>query len=196
MYRHIKSSWQQTLAAVLTAFIIMSSSGITDEINLQLRFQSESDLDSGRFSTKSRTEMWDFSKTAIIVCDVWDSHHCLNAVRRVEEFAPRLNKVLSVARRLGATIIHSPSDCMPAYEQHPARIRAQSTPVAARQPYEIAQWCSKVAAEERGIWPIDQSDGGEDDDPQEHAEWVKELKASGRSAATPWLRQSDRSNGA
>ena len=27
------------------------------------------------------------AETAVIVCDVWDAHHCLNAVRRVKEMA-------------------------------------------------------------------------------------------------------------
>ena len=33
---------------------------------------------------------------AIIVCDMWDSHHCLNAVRRCVEVAPRMNRVQGI----------------------------------------------------------------------------------------------------
>ncbi|HUP77254.1 MAG TPA: hypothetical protein VM260_01745, partial [Pirellula sp.] len=33
---------------------------------------------------------WLPAETAIIICDVWDSHHCVNAVRRVQEIAPRI----------------------------------------------------------------------------------------------------------
>ena len=30
-----------------------------------------------------RTEQWDPAETALIVCDMWNLHHCLNATRRV-----------------------------------------------------------------------------------------------------------------
>ncbi|MEO1997850.1 MAG: ThuA domain-containing protein, partial [Planctomycetaceae bacterium] len=130
-------------------------------------------------------------QTAIIVCDVWDYHHCLNAVRRLKQFGPRLNRVLSRARTLGVTVIHSPSDCMEAYNDHPARFRAQMAPTAANLPARIAQWCSRIPSEEAASYPIDQSDGGEDDDPQEHARWAAHLRELGRNPGTPWKRQSD-----
>src|SRR5690348_1201564 len=48
-----------------------------------------------------RKERWPAKETAVIVCDVWDYHHCLNAVRRLEEFAPRLDAALKQARERG-----------------------------------------------------------------------------------------------
>ncbi len=137
-----------------------------------------------------RSETWSPKTTAFIVCDVWDKHHCLNAVRRLEEFAPRLNQVLHEARRRGAIIIHSPSDCMPAYETHPARLRAMAAPKSANQPQDIEHWCSRIPAEEQAAYPIDQSDGGEDDDPAAHAKWAAELTALGRNPGMPWKTQS------
>ncbi len=122
---------------------------------------------------------------------VWDYHHCLNAVRRLEEFAPRLNKVLIEARGRGVTIIHSPSDCMQAYRDHPSRLRAVRAPKASYVPDAVESWCGVIPAEENAVFPIDQSDGGEDDDPQEHAEWVAKLKALGRDPKMPWKKQSD-----
>ena len=116
-------------------------------------------------------------------------HHCLNAVRRLEQFAPRLNEVLTVARDRGVTIIHAPSDCMEAYVDHPARHRAQQAPRADSLPYDVASWCSLVPAEEQARYPIDQSDGGEDDDPEEHLAWAAKLKAMGRNPGTPWKSQ-------
>ena len=133
---------------------------------------------------------WDFAHTAVIVCDVWDAHHCLNAVRRLEEFAPRMNDVLKAARQCGATIIHSPSDCMAAYETHAARKRAIAAPAAKNMPKDIEHWCSRIPSEEQAVYPIDQSDGGEDDDPAEHAEWAAKLKAMGRNPGMPWKTQS------
>ena len=108
------------------------------------------------------------ARTAILVCDMWDLHHCKNAVDRLTEFVPRLNEVLNAARQRGVTIIHSPSDCMPAYTEHAARKRAIETPSAGKLPKDIEFWCSRIPAEERAAYPVDQSDGGEDDDPEVH----------------------------
>lgn len=135
-------------------------------------------------------EEWDAAKTAVIVCDVWDYHHCLNAVRRLEEFAPRLDQVLQAARKRGAVVIHAPSDCMPAYVDHPARQRARQVPKSKTLPPDIEFWCSRLPSEEGRQYPIDQSDGGEDDDPKEHAEWAAKLKALGRNPGMPWKQQS------
>ena len=162
-----------------------------ETIDIQLRYQKETRLHSGRFHRLIRDKKWRPKETAIIVCDVWDLHHCRNAVRRVEEFAPRLNQVLVRARSLGMTIIHSPSGCMAAYAGHPARTRAVTVPNADFIPYECDEWCSVIPSEERAVYPIDQSDGGEDDDPVEHAEWAAYLSRLGRDPRSPWMSQSD-----
>ena len=166
------------------------SSAYCQPLSLSLRFQSESADGGDEFRVQERGEKWNPEETAIIVCDVWDLHHCLNAVKRLEEFAPRLNRVLKEARSRGVTIIHSPSDCMEAYADHPARRRARKVVKATRLPHEIRSWCSILPAEERASYPIDQSDGGEDDDPEEHSAWVAKLKSLRRNPATPWKSQS------
>ncbi len=162
-----------------------------EEMVLELRYQAESSKDSGRYHRLTRQEKWAPSETAIVVCDMWDLHHCLNAVRREGEFAPRLNSLLNEARSRGVTIIHAPSGCMETYADHPARKRAVETPKAEVLPNDIASWCSRIPAEERGKYPIDQSDGGEDDDPEEHAKWAAELEAKGRNPRAPWKSQID-----
>ncbi len=179
-------------AALLAAMAVCLGEGRAAEpFPLTLRWQHETSPGSGRFHIRERAETWNPAETAIIVCDVWDYHHSLNAVRRLEEFAPRLDRVLQVARERGATIIHSPSDCMAAYADHPARKRAQNTPPAARMPHDVGAWCSAIPAEERAVYPIDQSDGGDDDDPAEHAVWAQKLIELGRDPGLPWQRQSD-----
>jgi nicotinamidase-related amidase len=162
-----------------------------EDFALTLRSQ---ELRSGSVSEFQRTEKaanWKPSETAIIVCDVWDRHHCLNAVRRMTEFLPRMDALLKEARSRGAIIIHSPSDCMPAYEGHPARVRAIQVPVSPVLPAEAAFWCSQIPAEEQALYPIDQSDGGEDDDPAEHKEWAAKLAGEGRNPGMPWKAQND-----
>ncbi|MBX3437490.1 MAG: isochorismatase family protein [Planctomycetaceae bacterium] len=179
------------LIVPLTAFTVSHAISKASELPLTLRHRVETAEETGRYHTLTRQESWDPAKTALIVCDMWDLHHCLNAVRREGEFAPRLEQVLRTARNQGVTIIHSPSSCMEFYEGHAARERAKAAPVAAHLPDQISDWCHRIPAEERGKYPIDQSDGGEDDAPSEHAEWVAKLTAMGRNPKSPWKSQID-----
>lgn len=134
-------------------------------------------------------ERWAPKRSAIVVCDMWDLHHCLNAVRRETELAPRMDRVLKAARERGVTIIHAPSSCMDAYKDHPARTRATRTPLSRSLPAEIGQWCKRVPPEEQANYPVDQTEGGEDDDPAEHARWAAKLTAMGRNPRAPWKSQ-------
>jgi nicotinamidase-related amidase len=160
-------------------------------LQLKLRTRPESGQGNNRFDVVTRTEQWDPRKTAIIVCDMWDLHHCLNAVRRLEEFAPRLAEVLKEARGRGVIVIHAPSECMEAYKTHPARLHALAVPRATNLPKDIGKSCDRIPAEERGRYPIDQSDGGEDDDLAEHRAWADKLQAMGRNPKAPWKKQTD-----
>jgi nicotinamidase-related amidase/type 1 glutamine amidotransferase len=143
----------------------------------------------GTHVVREKAEQWNPSQTAIIVCDMWDAHHCLNAVRRAEEMAPHMNQVLENARNRGVLIVHAPSSCMASYKDHPARRRAQEAPSATNLPKDIGEWCRKIPAEEKGKYPIDQSDGGEDDDPVEHEQWHQRLAGMGRDPKSPWKAQ-------
>ncbi|MFM1920893.1 MAG: hypothetical protein RLZZ303_2527, partial [Candidatus Hydrogenedentota bacterium] len=143
--------------------------------------------DHGRIET--RPAEWPAASTAIIVCDVWDAHHSINAVKRLEEFVPRIDAVLKEARDRGAVIVHAPSDCMDAYAGHPARERAMKTKPAKPQPEGVNDWVMRLPSEQGARYPVDQSDGGEDDDPREHAEWERELEKQGRNPAMPWKAQ-------
>ncbi len=162
---------------------------VADDLHLNLRYQKETGEKTGRYHRLHRKEKWQANETAIIVCDMWDLHHCYNAVQREGEFAPRLNELLKKARQQGVTIIHSPSSCMLFYKNHAARKRAMTTPKATNLPKEIGAWCYQIPAEERGTYPIDQSDGGEDDDLEEHQKWAEKLTAMGRNPKAPWKRQ-------
>jgi nicotinamidase-related amidase len=172
-----------TVAILLSAAAAGAEEG---EFPLTLRSRPEKD---GKFEVATRAQPWPAKKTAVIVCDMWDAHHCLNAVRREEELVPRMNEFLTKARAQGALIIHAPSSCMEPYKDHPARKRAQAAPPAKNLPKAIDQWCTKIPSEEKGTYPIDQSDGGEDDDPAEHAEWHAKLKAMDRNPKAPWKSQ-------
>ncbi len=160
----------------------------------QLRLRHQDPVAEGvpRYHRSEQAEAWDPETTAVIVCDMWDSHHCFRAVGRVQELAPRMDAFLITARQRGATIIHAPSSCMEAYQDHPSRDRALAAPSAGDFPDQIDQWCYQIPAEEAVEYPIDQSDGGEDDTAEEHAAWVAELERQGRNPRAPWLKQIDR----
>jgi nicotinamidase-related amidase len=170
----------------LIAVVLTAIPATADDFKLTLRSRPEAD---GKYTVTTKEQMWPAKQTAVIVCDVWDAHHCLNAVRREEEMLPRMDEFLKKAREHGALIIHAPSSCMEPYKDHPARKRAQSAPKANNLPKDIGEWCKKIPAEEKGVYPIDQSDGGEDDDPAKHAEWHAKLAAMGRNPKAPWKAQ-------
>src|SRR5262245_21911762 len=171
-----------TPAAIL---LFLPAQGRTGEKELALTLRSRID-DNGTSRVVAKGQQWPADKTAIIVCDMWDAHHCLNAVRREEEMVPRMNALLEKARNLGVLIIHAPSSCMEPYKDHPARKRALAAPKAKNLPKDIGEWCKSIPSEEKGKYPIDQSDGGEDDDPQEHEAWHKKLADMGRNPKAPW----------
>ena len=104
---------------------------------------------------------WPVARTAIIICDMWDTHTCGMSAQRVALMAPRMNQVVSAARSLGVMIIHSPSDTMKFYEGTPWRERMKNAPTAA-SPFPIIARCPRVPEEERGF-PIDDAAGGCDD---------------------------------
>lgn len=160
-------------------------------LELELRYQLPTSDGSPRFHRLSRAEKWNPSNTAVIVCDMWDSHHCVNAVRRVAELAPRIDRFCNVLRDQGVTIIHAPSSCMDAYRDHPARHRVATIPAAASMPEDIASWCDQIPSEEVAAYPVDQSQGGEDDDWEDHRLWAQRLESIGRNPRAPWQRQVD-----
>jgi len=158
-------------------------------LSLRLRSRVPISDAAGQYQVVERTASWAPEQTAFIVCDMWDLHHCLNAVRRAEEMAPRMDQVLKHARERGVQIIHAPSGCMDTYKDHPARLRVIATPKAGNLPAGIGQWCYKIPSEEQGAYPIDQANGGEDDDPAEHAAWAEKLEKMGRNPKAPWKSQ-------
>src|SRR5262249_24346599 len=129
----------------------------TGDLNVLLRYRVALPPDGQRYETLERSERWEPKKTAIIICVMWDLHHCKRAVERVQELAPRMNEVIGRARSQGALIIHAPSSCMAPYEDTPMRRRAKEAPRAKNLPKDIGSWCNRIPAEEKGRYPIDQS---------------------------------------
>ena len=126
-----------------------------------LRARSRSADPSGNVRISERVLRWEVAQTAIIICDMWDTHTCNLSAQRVAAMAPRMNHVITASRSLGVMIIHAPSDTMKYYEGTPQRLRMQRAPVAS-SPTPILTRCPRDSAEERSF-PIDDTAGGCDD---------------------------------
>lgn len=181
---------------LLALTAVMVGCGVTSqclaeatELKVSLRSQVKDPSQAeGVYRHVTEEQVWKADETAVIVCDMWDSHHCYRAVLRENQMVPRMENLLSTLRQRGVTVIHAPSSCVDAYADHPARQRTLEVPQAT-PPKDINSWCHSIPAEESATYPLDQSDGGEDDTPEEHAAWEAELKAQGRNPKAPWKQQ-------
>src|SRR6185503_18054343 len=133
-------------------------------INLHTRSRIPSATDPASFNVTEKAIQWDPKGTAVVICDLWNKHHCPDASERVGEMAPHINEVVKVARSRGMLIIHCPSDTMEFYQNHPGRKLAQAAPkIPTRVP--LQGWCSLAGTKEPPL-PIDDSDGGCDGCPE------------------------------
>src|SRR4051812_40738434 len=133
---------QSPLFAVLFS-CLMPLGGRAAETLLELPARSQTEIagSPAQWQTTEKTARWDPKKTAIVICDMWDTHTCPNSAARVAEMAPRMNEVIKAARARGVFIIHCPSDTMAFYKDAPQRKLAQSaTPVTPKVP--LLRWCS------------------------------------------------------
>jgi nicotinamidase-related amidase len=128
---------------------------------IALRVRSRSAGPPGSVRVSERVLRWEVAQTAIIICDMWDTHTCNLSAQRVAAMAPSMNRVISDSRSLGVMIIHAPSDTMKYYESTPQRLRMQRAPVVSSST-PILTRCPRDSAEERNF-PIDDTAGGCDD---------------------------------
>ncbi len=144
--------------SLLAGLITLAVAARADSLQLRTRSRPRTAADTNLWELREQTVQWESSRTAVVVCDMWDKHHCPDATERVGEMAPRMNEMLKVARSRGCLIIHCPSDTMDFYKDHPGRKLAQAAPkVTTNLPLE--NWCSLKPDQEAPL-PIDDSDGG------------------------------------
>ena len=125
-------------------------------LDLPLRARTKKSDDTWKVT--ERAASWPGAKTALVICDMWDTHTCPNSAARVAEMAPRLNEFAKAARARGALIIHCPSDVTKFYAETPQRRLAQAAPVVEPKA-PLQRWCRLDPAKEAPL-PIDDSDGG------------------------------------
>ena len=159
------STHRRSLVCVYTVLVLCVSMAASQDSRLKLnvRSQTETEPDSGRWHALTKPVEWNAADTAIVICDMWDKHWCPQATDRVGEMASRMNEVVKAARDKGVLIIHCPSDTLDFYKDTPQRKLAQSAPkVETKIP--LQGWCHLDASVEGKALPIDDSDGGCDCD--------------------------------
>jgi hypothetical protein len=109
---------------------------------LRLHLRERKEEPTGTVKVVERTADWEVAETAIIVCDMWDDHHCKIAAQRVGVLAPRMNQVLTAARDRGVMIIFAPSETMNIYAGTPYRRRMEEAKPA-RSPIPILPRCAR-----------------------------------------------------
>jgi nicotinamidase-related amidase len=146
---------------LLSIALVLVSSVFAQEaapFRLAARERVQTAAGSGEFRAVEKTLAWNPRQTALVICDMWDTHTCPNAAARVGEMAPRVNDFAKAARAKGVLIIHCPSNTLDFYKDHPGRKLAQSAP-AAVPPVPLQKWCHIDLTREAAL-PIDDSDGG------------------------------------
>lgn len=123
-------------------------------LRLNVRERREEPSGSGRIKVVERTVDWEVKETAIIVCDMWDDHHCKIAAQRVGVMAPRMNQILTAARDRGVTILFAPSETMNLYAGSPHRTRMEQA-APAKPPTPIEKRCLRDPAREPATLPVD-----------------------------------------
>jgi nicotinamidase-related amidase len=123
-------------------------------LRLNARERREDPKGSGKLKIVERALDWEVGETAIIVCDMWDDHHCKIAAQRVGAMVPRMNQVLSAARDRGVTIIFAPSETMNIYAGSPYRKRMEQAKPAT-PPVAIEKRCLRNPASEPATLPVD-----------------------------------------
>jgi type 1 glutamine amidotransferase/nicotinamidase-related amidase len=145
-----------------------------ESLKFTARTRKGAPVQSGQFEVVEKAVEWAPAETALIVCDMWDTHWCRSASRRTGEIAPRIDALAKAVRARGGLVIHAPSDTMKFYADTPQRKRAIEAPRA-----EPPSPGNRLGGPPL---PIDDTDNGCDDQPQCTI-------PNGRTIPYPWKRQ-------
>ncbi|MEQ6118848.1 protein-signal peptide and transmembrane prediction [Reichenbachiella sp. MALMAid0571] len=178
---NVKDSIQYLLyGTMLSVFALIASCSSKKDTetktNPLIQFTGLTRVESGDdWKAVETKEEWKATETAIVICDMWDEHWCKGATQRVGQMAPKINKMITLARQNGVTIIHAPSDVIEYYEGTPQRERLKNVSIATWAK-EIPGWYHLDSLKEAPL-PIDDSDGGCDDFPkcQNRKAWSKQI---------------------
>ncbi len=141
-------------------------------LKLALRSRVEPFKGSGAWDEVTVRKELPPGQTALVICDMWDRHWCESASKRCDVLARKAAPVVAALRKRGVTIIHCPSDCMGFYKDTPQRKAILAIPKAVLPK-------NRVLADPP--LPIDDSDGGCDDDKpiRSYRAWTRQHPAIG-----------------
>ncbi len=179
---------RRCIITVALSYLLCALAARADETSAPLQFTVQDRVEKDNACrVRHRQVNWQPSETAVVICDMWDTHTCKNAAMRVAEMAPRMNEVVKRLRERGCLVIHCPSDTMDFYKDQPGRKLAQAAPpVETKIP--LARWC-KLDEQHENALPIDDSDGGCDTPADEQKIWRNAQITAEPDRRWPWTRQ-------
>ena len=113
---------QRLLFFILTALSLVALSSESTRI-VALRSRTPLFRGSNDWNEVHSNYAFQPSKSAVIICDMWDKHWCSGANTRVAILVKRMEPFLAQARHAGMTIVHAPSDTMAYYSTAPQRLK-------------------------------------------------------------------------
>src|SRR3954466_13462641 len=119
---------------LLFSFCLVAFARSAETLDLALRTRSKDGV------VAEKQAAWDPAKTALIICDMWDTHTCPNSAARVGELGPRGDAFANALRAKGALMIHCPSAATKFYDGRRGRKLAQAAPVAEPK-VPLLRWC-------------------------------------------------------
>jgi len=123
IFVRMKASFRRLLiVAAMAVCAALAVSPPDSALRLPLRSRVEVFKGSGQWEAVTVNRDFDPSKTALVICDMWDHHWCSGAEERVGALARKMEPVLQLARKSGVLIIHAPSETMAYYSQKPERL--------------------------------------------------------------------------
>lgn len=138
-------------AGLLCCLCILSGASNSSDVRINVRTRVEAFRGSGEKQPASFEYTLPLSRTALIICDMWDHHWCDSASQRVDALAHKMQPVIDLLRQHGVLIIHAPSETMSFYKDNPARLAILAFPkIQTPEPLTLTE----------SPLPIDDSDGG------------------------------------
>ncbi len=119
----------QTAFSNTKAAALRPKAAVEADESVEMLTRRREKTDSGKFKIVYETVQLDPKKTAVIICDMWDTLWCPITKGRVDELASPMNRVVEAARKKGMLIVHSPSGTLGPYADHPGRKAVQAAPV-------------------------------------------------------------------
>ena len=106
---------------VLVATLLFCAHVYANEpANIRLEFRKQT-REGNHWKTLVAKEDVLVAKTAIVVVDMWDKHHCRTAMSEQAKLIEPMNKMLAAARNVGIQVVFAPAEVVEFYRSYPQR---------------------------------------------------------------------------